>query len=143
MPNRPAIPASTQRAILIESGHRCAVCGDGCPLERAHIVPWRSTKDHTPENLICLCANCHERADRENWGEDALRQYKLNPWVRTRYVKRDETPSSEKTVVIRIDPEHGEVDEQQLEAYVQMAVAAFLRIPPLSVRIGQVTARDA
>lgn len=76
MPNRPVIPAATKKAILIESGHRCAVCGEGCPLERAHIIPWRSSKDHAQENLICLCANCHERADREEWGEITLKEYK-------------------------------------------------------------------
>jgi hypothetical protein len=31
--------------------------------------------------MICLCANCHERADTENWGEKALAWYKKNPWV--------------------------------------------------------------
>jgi hypothetical protein len=33
------------------------------------------------ENLICLCASCHQRADTEAWGEKALRQYKERPSV--------------------------------------------------------------
>ncbi|MCP4263686.1 MAG: HNH endonuclease [Planctomycetes bacterium] len=67
MSKRPSIPAEVSRQILIESGHKCAVCGEPCPLERAHITPFCNSQDHTFENLICLCANCHERADKEHW----------------------------------------------------------------------------
>lgn len=85
MPSRPAIPAEVTREILLESGHRCAVCGTPCPLERAHIVPWHRSREHKAENLICLCANCHERADKEKWGEKTLEEYKKKPWVLRQY----------------------------------------------------------
>jgi hypothetical protein len=81
MSNRPAIPADIQRQILWESGHRCAVCGTPCPLEQAHIIPWHRSREHKVEDLICLCANCHARADKEQWGEKTLREYKEKPWV--------------------------------------------------------------
>lgn len=81
MPMRPSIPAEIERHILTESGHQCAVCGASCPLERAHIVPWHRSKQHNAEDLICLCALCHERADLEQWGEATLREYKARPWV--------------------------------------------------------------
>ena len=81
MPDRRAISAELNRQILIESGHRCAVCGESTPLQRAHIIPWRTTKQHNVEDLICLCANCHTRADTEHWGTKALRKYKRKPWV--------------------------------------------------------------
>lgn len=91
MPDRrPDIPAETRRLVLMESGHRCAVCGDTCPLERAHIVPWSSTRDHSLENLICLCASCHQRADSEQWGEKVLQAYKSKPWVLRRFVPKDD-----------------------------------------------------
>ena len=57
------------------------VCGESTPLERAHIIPWRTTKQHKLEDLMCLCANCHSRADTEHWGPKALRKYKRKPWV--------------------------------------------------------------
>ena len=79
--NRPRIPADVERQVLIEAGHRCAVCGAELPLERAHIIAWSRSKDHSAANLLCLCANCHGRADTENWGEETLRQYKQRPWV--------------------------------------------------------------
>jgi formylglycine-generating enzyme required for sulfatase activity len=90
MPDRPSIPAEITRQILVESGHRCAVCGANCPLERAHIIPWHKSKEHKAEDLICLCASCHERADLEKWGEKTLREYKQRPWVVRQY-KSDET----------------------------------------------------
>jgi len=39
------------------------------------------------ENLICLCANCHQRADSEKWGEKALLEYKRLPWIKRRFVE--------------------------------------------------------
>ena len=79
MGSRPAIPIEIQREVLFQVRHRCAVCCEPTPLEKAHIIPWRETQDHSEENLIALCANCHERADKEKWGEDYLRRYKQNP----------------------------------------------------------------
>src|SRR5688572_8339806 len=81
MARRPAVNAEITRALLLESGHRCAVCGAGCPLQKAHIIPWHKSKQHRIEDLICLCASCHARADTEHWGEKALREYKKKPWI--------------------------------------------------------------
>ena len=44
--DRPRIPADVERQILMESGHRCAVCGEQFPLDRAHIIPWRDSHEH-------------------------------------------------------------------------------------------------
>jgi hypothetical protein len=33
------------------------------------------------ENLIALCANCHERADTEKWGVSYLQRYKKSPCI--------------------------------------------------------------
>jgi len=69
----------------VESGHCCAVCGNPGPLELAHIRPWHQSREHKAEDLICLCANCHARADKDGWGEKTLREYKRNPWVSRRF----------------------------------------------------------
>lgn len=102
MSDRPEIPAPIVRAIQIESGHRCAVCGESTPLERAHIVPWCETHDHSAENLIYLCANCHERADKEHWGVETLREYKRKPWVMRRYELEDHDLAFESTKNVRL-----------------------------------------
>jgi hypothetical protein len=95
LPERPTIPAEIARAILVESGHRCAVCGASCPLERAHIIPWHKSKEHRAEDLICLCASCHERADLEKWGEKTLRQHKQKPWVMRQFNNADGAPAGD------------------------------------------------
>lgn len=136
MSNRPAIPAEVTREILLESGHRCAVCGTPCPLERAHIIPWRKSKEHKAEDLICLCANCHERADKENWGAKTLREYKSRPWVLRQYrVASDSAPPEPRTrLQIIIDVELALFGERN-QKWLQYAVAAFLDISPSAVQI--------
>lgn len=136
MSNRPAIPAEMTREILLESGHRCAVCGTPCPLERAHIIPWRKSRAHKARDLICLCANCHERADKEEWGEKTLREYKRKPWVIRQYQNHvDSTLGPTSRVIIELELEHLDKKNQR---WLQYGLAAFLEISPNSVRIASV-----
>jgi hypothetical protein len=80
-----------ERQVFYEAGNRCAVCGEVAPLEIAHIIPWSRTRKHTADNLVCLCAGCHGRADREKWDAKLLRRYKREPWI-TRPRNRDASP---------------------------------------------------
>jgi hypothetical protein len=41
-----------------------------------HIVPWAKVQEHTFENLIALCPNCHRRAERGDIDRKSLRLYK-------------------------------------------------------------------
>jgi hypothetical protein len=130
---RPAIPAEAARSVLIEAGHRCAVCGVPCPLERAHIVPWRNSRDHAVENLICLCANCHEMADRDKWGERVLREYKANPWVHRQNSNHKEAKTFA-LVQIVIRKEMRDFDDHQLEI-LRYALAKFLDTDPKEIKV--------
>jgi len=130
---RTPISAEISRTILIESGHRCSVCGVPCPLERAHIVAWRKTRDHSLENLLCLCANCHERADKENWGEKALREYKIRPWVLRQNGTEVRAITSTRVRIV-IDKEYDGFDSYH-ENLVRHAIANLLEVAPGSVRI--------
>lgn len=107
MSNRPAIPIDIQREVLFESRHRCAVCCEPTPLEKAHIDPWNSSKDHSAPNLIALCPNCHTRADNEKWGEDLLKRYKKNPCALAANASPIVTPEKQAIIdlVINSDPE--------------------------------------
>lgn len=63
---RPPIPTELRRAVLIESGHRCAI--PTCKytrIEIAHIIPWNEIREHKFENLIALCPNCHDLYDKD------------------------------------------------------------------------------
>ena len=76
---RPAIPAELHRRILVEAGHRCAI--PTCryiEVEVCHIIPWGKCQKHEYENLIALCPNCHQRADKGEIDRKSLRMYKAN-----------------------------------------------------------------
>ncbi|TEU15099.1 MAG: HNH endonuclease, partial [Anaerolineales bacterium] len=105
MSNRPSIPAEIKRKVFIESGHRCAVDGTPIPLERAHIIPWHKSREHKAEDLICLCANCHQRADLEKWGEKTLREYKRKPWILRQYENAEIMPEPTTKVELTIEME--------------------------------------
>ncbi len=51
MSNRPAIPIDIRREVLFEARHRCAVCCEPTPLERAHIHPWSKSKDQVQRRI--------------------------------------------------------------------------------------------
>jgi len=80
MTDRPLVPAELKRAVLVEAGHRCAIptCRH-TTVEIAHIVPWSKVKEHTFDNLIALCPNCHHLYDQEKKiDRNAMRQYKAS-----------------------------------------------------------------
>jgi len=79
MSNRPAIQKAVREELLYECRHRCACCCEPVALEKAHIVPWCDTQDHSAANLIVLCSNCHTRSHSEKWSSSTLRKYKKNP----------------------------------------------------------------
>src|ERR1700680_3608017 len=92
---RPEIPAGIKRRLMIEFGHRCAACGEGTSLEKAHIIPWNESNEHSFENLLVLCAVCHQRSHDEDWDRLTLREYKRRPWV-ARY--RNQCDSSPRAI---------------------------------------------
>ena len=79
MASRPPIPAELERALLIESGHRCAI-----PTCRAtaihihHIKPYCEVKEHKFANMIVLCPNCHQRVHSGGIDRKSLKIYKAN-----------------------------------------------------------------
>lgn len=79
MDQRPAIPKDLARRIYVEAGHRCAIptCRH-ITVQIHHIVPWSFCKEHQYENLIALCPNCHDRADRKQIDAKSLLLYKFN-----------------------------------------------------------------
>ena len=79
MNERPSISVELRRRILVEAGHRCAIptCRH-IDVDVHHIIPWEQCREHTYENLIALCPNCHRRADRSEIDRKSLRLYKAN-----------------------------------------------------------------
>jgi hypothetical protein len=89
---RPPIPTDTANKILFDSALTCAVCRDkNNPIVIHHLNEWHKSKDHSENNLIVLCLNCHSKAHSTstisiNLNEQRLRVIK-DEWlkiVRTR-----------------------------------------------------------
>lgn len=75
--DRPKIPAAIRRAVLVESGHKCAIprCDHG-DVDIHHIVPWETCGKHEYQNLISLCPNHHRKAHKGEIDRKSLKIYK-------------------------------------------------------------------
>lgn len=51
-----------RKAIYRRDGFRCALCDSTRYLQLHHAVPRGKGGPDTPQNLICLCADCHALA---------------------------------------------------------------------------------
>ena len=61
----------------MEAGYRCAIPTCRFPItENAHIVSWADSKNHSYENLIALCPNCHTLFDSGKIDRRAMIAYK-------------------------------------------------------------------
>jgi 5-methylcytosine-specific restriction endonuclease McrA len=54
-----------RKEIIERDGFQCSICSGTKRLSVHHIIPWRISKDNSPDNLITLCASCHSKIERE------------------------------------------------------------------------------
>jgi type I restriction enzyme, R subunit len=127
MPDRPPIPVPVKRAVLVESCHRCAVCGFALSIEIAHIIPWSEKQEHKAENLIALCANCHEMADKQGWKKKDFEAYKKNPWALRQAPPAPLSAPQKAMVDLILARDAADMTEHQKVQLVQM-VAAYVGI---------------
>ncbi len=68
------------RAVRVEAGHRCAIptCRATSGLQIHHIEEWAKVREHSFENLILLCANCHARITAGEIDRRSVTAYKRN-----------------------------------------------------------------
>jgi WD40 repeat protein len=139
MSDRPAIPIETQRQVLLQARHRCAACCEPTALEKAHIIPWHKTHDHSESNLVALCANCHARSHSENWDKVVLLHYKEHPCALERTRDRlPPMPTFKRTLVDLVVA--ADVDEMTETERVRLisVIAAYLDLSISEVRIRSV-----
>ena len=134
MSERPAVPVSVKRQVLHESCHRCAVCGFGLSIELAHVMPWRKTQDHSPENLIALCANCHEMADKQKWNSKDFEAYKNEPWALRANVGKPASAPQKAMVDLILSRDAADMGEFQRVQLVHM-VAAYAGVMIADLRL--------
>jgi type I restriction enzyme, R subunit len=138
--SRPAISMPLQRSLMVECGHRCCACGEGLALEKAHIIPWSASKDHSFENLLVLCGVCHSRSHDEKWDRLTLKEYKTKPWV-SRYRANPSGLGSREVITLRLDASKEDFEAEK--GRVVTAIAAALDVCPkdvieVSIRAGSV-----
>lgn len=138
MSNRPPIPIDTQREVLFQARHRCSVCCEPTPLEKAHIIPWNKSRDHSEVNLLALCANCHERADTEKWGEAYLRRYKQHPCALEAHAMPPMSLEQKALVDFILAANPDSMSDQQRFRFVSMT-AAFAGVQVTEVKLLSVT----
>jgi len=65
MSRRPSLPKKLEKAIFQQFSSRCPFCGetDIAVLQTHHIVPYATIRKHEADNLILVCANCHDRIE--------------------------------------------------------------------------------
>lgn len=57
---------ATRKAVYKREGYRCALCDSTKYLQIHHVVKRSVGGSSGPQNLICLCANCHALAHGTN-----------------------------------------------------------------------------
>ena len=134
MTNRPAIPRQVQLDLLFECRYRCACCCEPVSLEKAHIIPWSATKDHSPANLVVLCANCHTRSHAEKWPESQLRRFKTNPCALERDRMPPMTPGQKLMVdfIVSADPD-SMADKERIRFAMMAAAYAYVSFQGVTV----------
>ena len=84
MSTRIPIPEDLKRRVLVEAGHRCAIqtC-KSTDIDIHHIIPWEKCKEHSFDNLVALCPNCHRRSHKGEIDRKSLLMYKAQLVSRT------------------------------------------------------------
>jgi len=134
------VPPSVKRQLLLETGYRCAVCGERFPLEYHHIVPFAPAQEHLPDEMIVLCANCHRQAHESAWEEEVLTDCKRTPWTAWAFRNLDLGPPVTITRPLLISPAFCEPHSARLY---EAALAARLGLPAAAVHTeADLTARQ-
>jgi len=142
MGSRPAIPIEIQREVLFQARHRCAVCGEPVSLEKAHIIPWCKTHDHSLPNLIALCANCHTRSHAEKWSESMLRKYKQHPCALDRERMPPMSPDQKLMVDFILSSHPDSMTDKERLRFASM-MAAYVGVSYEDVRVVSVASSNS
>lgn len=84
-PERPINWNQRKNYIKIRDDNKCAICGSTLNLQVHHINPIRNGGDHSKENLITLCLECH--AKQENHSENLKKLHSSNVLRKNRFKK--------------------------------------------------------
>lgn len=86
-------PIKVRRSLLVESGHRCAICEDSAPLQFHHILEYSQLKHHDPAHMLAVCGTCHSKISVGQIDYQAQREYKDRLQARWREVFPSQFPA--------------------------------------------------
>lgn len=69
-------PVAVRRALLVEAGHRCAICEDSAPAQFHHIVEFNRLGHHDRRHMIAICGTCHHKCTIGMIDRRSQEQYK-------------------------------------------------------------------
>lgn len=81
---RPVVGKSIKRRLVCESGGKCA--NPGCPnrlTEIHHIKEWHVVQTHNPDDMIAICASCHDAVSRGSLRVDDETAYSWKRIIRS------------------------------------------------------------
>lgn len=85
-----------------------------------------------------MCPNCHDQADREEWGEKTLQDYKKKPWVLRRFGNSETTKQTSRIVLVIEKENEGEAFAENEKLFTLSALTGFLQISPYDLKIRRV-----
>jgi len=112
-----------QEQVKRESGNRCAKCGGNKALHIAHIVPAQEGGQYTPDNLVCLCSDCHTQSHSEKWSAKQIGMFKEDPWAKRVAPESEGRPGSTTRITLQIDLPEGSLDQKRLQTLIATVVA--------------------
>ena len=73
------IDSETKRIIRQKCGFGCVICG--CAIYQfEHVDPvFSEAKEHNPDNIVLLCATCHDSVTRGIWSKEKVKIAAKNP----------------------------------------------------------------
>lgn len=122
-----------KKQVLIDFSHRCSVCGKVCPFEEAQLISWNQIDHPKAKDLICLCSECFDRVNRENWDRDALSKYR-HP-RKNKISNIDSNALLPKTLVVIVLKPEVEILPKKDQEFLQSALSAFLNIDQEIIQI--------
>jgi len=54
-------PVAVRRELLVEAGHRCAICEDSAPFQYHHIVEFSTVPHYDVRHMLAICGTCHHK----------------------------------------------------------------------------------
>lgn len=77
------INKATKNKVWERDGHRCIICGNPFAMPNAHFIPRSKGGLGIEQNIVTLCAKCHQATDQSEHRQfmlDKIQKYLMNKY---------------------------------------------------------------